>query len=265
MSERELLLLEEQVVSLVREIGAEVLARPAPPRFRTLAELRAVFDELDGPLQQKMRARLRPLRPSATWADEFESALPTSGELWAIDALDGAVQYLHGLPHWCVSVALVRDGAPVLAVLHSPTLDETYAATLGGGATRNGAPIAPADKRELIAAYVATSSPPFVAQKPALVSLAGRSLSAMLGTVGAVRNLGAQAWQAADVAGGRLDAFWQYGADDVNFVGAALLAREAGAIVSDAAGQPWRAGADSILVAAPSLHAQLVAVLSSLR
>jgi myo-inositol-1(or 4)-monophosphatase len=119
-----------------------------------------------------------------------------------------------------------------------------------------------ADKRELAAAYVGTSQPPFVGRAPELVAQAGRSLAAMLGAVGAVRNLGAQGWQAADVAGGRLDAFWQYGADDVNFVGAALIAREAGAVVSDAAGRPWRAGAASILVAAPSLHAQLVAVLA---
>jgi myo-inositol-1(or 4)-monophosphatase len=261
MSQEELLL--SSVVTLVEEVGADVLAQPPLPRFRTLAELRDAFAELDRPLQAKLRARLGALRPDATFGDEFASRLPATGEVWAVDALDGAVQLMHGLPHWCVSVALVRDGEPRLAVLHSPTLNETYAAVAGGGATRNGRPIAPADKRELAAAYVGTSQPPFVSRHPELVAQAGRSLVAMLGAVGAVRNLGAQAWQAADVAGGRLDGFWQYGADDVNFVGAALIAREAGAVVSDAAGRPWRAGADSILVAAPSLHAALAAVLSA--
>jgi len=259
MNGRELL---DAVVGLVQEVGAAARALPPPPRFATLAEMRAAFETIDAPLQARLRAGLAPLVPGAGWADEFESALPARGELWAVDALDGAVQLLHGLPHWCVSVALVRDAEAVLAVLHSPTLGETYAALAGGGATRNGQPIAPAAKRELAAAYVATSHPPFQADKPDAVAAAGRSLSAMLGVAGAVRNLGAQAWQAADVGGGRLDAFWQYGADDVNFVGAALIAREAGAVVSDAAGRPWRAGADSILVAAPSLHAALTAVLS---
>jgi myo-inositol-1(or 4)-monophosphatase len=250
------------IVALTHEVGAAALALPALPRLRTLAEMRAAFDALDRPLQERLRARLHQLRPEAAFADELDSALATTGEVWAIDALDGALQFMHGLPQWCVSVTLVRDGEPVLAVLHSPTLQETYAASAGGGATRNDRPIVPADKRELAAAFVATSQPPFVARQPALVAEAGRSLAAMLGAVGAVRNLGAQAWQAADVAGGRLDAFWQYGADDVNFVGAALIAREAGAIVSDAAGRPFCAGAESILVAAPSLHAQLAAVLS---
>jgi myo-inositol-1(or 4)-monophosphatase len=108
---------------------------------------------------------------------------------------------------------------------------------------------------------VATSTPPFVGRLPRQVELAGRSLAAMLAAVGAVRNLGATSWQVADVAGGRLDAFWEYGVDDVNLLGATLIAREAGAVVTDAAGQPWRAGAASILVAAPSLHAPLRALL----
>jgi myo-inositol-1(or 4)-monophosphatase len=262
MSERELL---SSIVTLVRAVGAEVAARPPLPRVGTLAELRAQFDALDRPLQARLRARLGELVPGAGWADEFDSALPATpatDDLWVVDALDGAVQYMQGLPHWCISVALVRDGAARLAVLHMPAQDETYAALAGGGATRNGQPIAPAAKQELAAAYVGTGQPPFVSRRPELVAQAGRSLVAMLGAVAAVRNLGAQAWQAADVAAGRLDAFWQYGADDVNFVGPALIAREAGAVVSDAAGQPWRAGADSILVAAPSLHASLVAVLA---
>jgi myo-inositol-1(or 4)-monophosphatase len=260
MNERELL---SSIVTLVRAIGAELAARPPLPRVGTLAELRAQFDALDRPLQQRLRARLGELAPGAGWADEFESVLPATGELWVVDALDGAVQYMQGLPHWCVSVALVRDGGARLAVLHMPAQDETYAALAGGGATRNGQPIAPAAKQELAAAYVGSGQPPFVSRRPELVAQAGRSLVAMLGAVAAVRNLGAQAWQAADVAAGRLDAFWQYGADDVNFVGPALIAREAGAVVSDAAGRPWRAGADSILVAAPSLHAPLVAVLAA--
>ena len=94
--------------------------------------------------------------------------------------------------------------------------------------------------------------------EPDRPSVAG---SAELGAGAAVRNLGATAWQVADVGGGRIDAFWLYGVDDVNLLGATLIAQEAGARVTDVAGQPWRAGSASIVVAAPSLHAQLLAVL----
>jgi myo-inositol-1(or 4)-monophosphatase len=258
MTEREIL---EQMIAAARAVGQRVLAQPRPPAFGTMAELRTSFDGFDRPLQQALWDRLHPLRPEAVSFDELEGALPATGDVWIIDALDGAIQYLHDLPHWCVNLTLVRNGTPLAAVLHSPALDETYAALAGGGATRNDKPVAPAHKRELAAAFVGMSTPPFVGRLPRAVELAGRSLAAMLAGVGAVRNLGATSWQVADVAGGRLDGFWEYGVDDVNLLGAALIAREAGAVVTDAAGQPWRAGARSILVAGPSLHAPLLALL----
>jgi myo-inositol-1(or 4)-monophosphatase len=258
MSEQEIL---QQMIEAARAVGQRVLSQPRPPAFGTMAELRDVFGAFDAPLQRALWDRLHPLRPDAVAFDELEGALPATGDVWIIDALDGAIQYLHGLPDWCVNLTLVRDGQPLVAVLHSPALDETYAAVAGGGATRDGRPIAPARKRELAAAFVATSTPPFVGRFPRQVELAGRSLAAMLAAVGAVRNFGATSWQVADVAGGRLDAFWEYGVDDVNLLGATLIAREAGAVVTDAGGQPWRAGAASILVAAPALHGPLRALL----
>ena len=257
MTESEIL---QQMIAAAQEIGRRVLVEPRPPKFRTLAELKSVFGDFDKPLQRALWERLHALVPAAVSFDELEGELP-AGDVWIIDALDGAVQYLHELPQWCVSLTLVRERQPVLAVLHSPTLQETYAARRGGGATRNGAAIVPAHKSELAAAFVATSTPPFVGRLPRQVELAGRSLAVMLAAVGIVRNLGATSWQVADVAGGRIDAFWEYGVDDVNLLGAALIAREAGAVVTDAAGQPWRAGAGSILVAAPSLHARLQALM----
>ena len=84
----------------------------------------------------------------------------------------------------------------------------------------------------------------------------------MVVAAGAVRNLGPTAWQLADVAAGRIDAFWEFGRDDTNVLPGVLLAREAGAVVSDAAGRPWRPGADSIVVAGPALHAPLLAALA---
>ncbi len=125
-----------------------------------------------------LRAALTKLRPGATWADEFDD-LP-GGEVWVVDALDGAVQLLQGLPQYCLTVTLVRDGEPELAVLHSPWLNETYAAKRGEGAKRNGIPIEPSRKKSL---DVATSQPPFVGKQPGVAEAAGRSLTAVLGEV----------------------------------------------------------------------------------
>ena len=138
MSDHEIL---NDVASVAREVGDRVRALPSPGRFQTLLELRAVFNEIDGPLQAFTRERLGALRPEAAWVDELHGRIPDAGEAWVVDAIDGAVQYLQGLPQWCVSITLVRARVPVIAVLHSTVQGETYAAIAGGGATRNGAPV----------------------------------------------------------------------------------------------------------------------------
>ncbi|MFF4395018.1 inositol monophosphatase family protein [Streptomyces sp. NPDC001480] len=109
-----------------------------------------------------------------------------------------------------------------------------------------------------MAAVVATSQPPFIGRQPGVAEAAGRSLASVLPRVAAVRNLGPTSWQIADAAVGRLDAFWQFGRDAANLLPGALVAREAGAVVSDADGKPWTAASDGFLVASAGLHGHLV-------
>ena len=181
-----------EVLTLLESLGREVLAAPPPPRFTTMRELATVFDGSTDPSRSGSLIACGRSAPVLPWRRSSAPARSRRGaRVWTVDALDGAVQYLHDLPAWCLSVTLLRDGAPVLAVLHAPTRGETYAARAGAGATRNGRPVAPAAKREIAAAYAATSQPPFVERSPEDVALAGALLSAMLGVVGAVRNLGA--------------------------------------------------------------------------
>jgi myo-inositol-1(or 4)-monophosphatase len=247
-----------------REVGALLLRGPRPAPAADLAGFRRVFDAAEAPLLALLRERLAVLRPGVPWAEELDQRAPERGEVWVVDAIDGAVQYLQGLPQFCVSLALVRDGEPVAAALHAPLLGrndrgETYAAAAGTGAFRDGAKIAPSRKTDLAAAVVSTSHPPFLgARAPELAAPTGRALAGVLPLVGAVRNLGPTSWQLADVAAGRLDAFWQLGTDDANLLGGVLIAREAGALATDWDGAPWRAGARSVLVAAPGLHGPLL-------
>jgi fructose-1,6-bisphosphatase/inositol monophosphatase family enzyme len=84
----------------------------------------------------------------------------------------------------------------------------------------------------------------------------------LLPAVGAVRNFGPTSWQVADMASGRIDAFWEYGRDAGNLLGASVIAREAGVVVTDTWGRPWQAGSDSFLAAPSALHARLVDLLS---
>ncbi|MFI9363517.1 inositol monophosphatase family protein [Kitasatospora sp. NPDC053057] len=265
----ELWTLAEAVEAAVRGVGAELAAGRStePTPERTAEEAMARFAELDGPAAAELRERLSALRPQAGWVPEELDGVPAEGEWWVCDATDGAVQYLLGQPHWAVTATLVRDGAAVLAVVHAPELfgaGRTYRAVLGGGAQLDGRPIAPLE-RELAATVAATSQPPLVAADPVALRRAGESLSAMVGAVLAVRNLGPTALQVAQVGSGHLALFWEYGQDAGNLLPGALIASEAGAAVTDAAGAAWTADSDSFLVAAPGLHADAVGVLRVVR
>jgi myo-inositol-1(or 4)-monophosphatase len=252
------------MAAAAHEAGGLLKAAPRPAPAATFEELAAQLGAAEAPAAAAVRRRLRALRPAAAWAEELDDLTvpPPGGEVWIVDVIDGAVQYVQGLPQFCVSLALVREGEPVAAVLHAPLLGETYLAARGHGATRDGRPVAPSAKAVPAVAVVATSQPPFAARQPRAVEEAGRSLTAVLPHVVAVRNLGPTSWQVADVAAGRLDAFWEFGRDDTNLLPGALVAREAGAVVTDAAGRPWAAGADSFLVAPAGLHGRMVELLA---
>lgn len=258
--------LAEGVEAAVRAVGAGLAARrPVEPvAARTAEEAAAAFAAVDGPAAAELRERLTALHPAAGWVpEELDGSVPAEGEWWVCDATDGAVQYLLGQPHWAVTATLVREGVAVLAVVHAPELfgaGRTYRAVLGGGAQLDGRPIAPVE-RELAITVAATSQPPLVAADPTALRRAGESLSAMAGAVLAVRNLGPTALQVAQVGSGHLALFWEYGADAGNLLPGALIAAEAGAAVTDAAGAAWTAGSDSFLVAAPGLNARAVEVL----
>jgi myo-inositol-1(or 4)-monophosphatase len=254
------------VEAAAREVGDRLAERqsdrPVPGSSR--AETTAAFAALDRPASALLRKRLSALRPAAGWIeDELATEVPATGEWWLCDATDGAIQYLLGQPHWAVTATLLRDGAAVLAVVHAPLLGFGYTAVRGGGALLNGRPIAPSP-REWATAVLATSQPPTVGGDPVALRRAGASLAAVLGAgVLAVRNLGPTALQVAQVGSGHLDAFWEYGRDATNLLPGALIAAEAGALVTDPHGAAWTPAADGFLAAPAQQQAELLAVLGT--
>ncbi|MFZ4841882.1 inositol monophosphatase family protein [Mycetocola saprophilus] len=254
--------LRQSLEAALRDAGAYLLARPQIVPTPNMPAFRTAFGTLEADVLAILRPALTALQPDAAWIDELDSAEPPRGRAWLVDSVDGAVQYMRGLPQWCLTATLLQDGEPVLAVLHNPVLGETYSAVRGEGAWRNGDSIGPSETGDIAVALVSTSQPPFAAQDPEAVSRAGSSLARVLGVAGAVRNLGPTSWQVADVAAGRLDAFWEFGDDRSNLLGAVLIAREAGAAVTETTGEPWSPNSPSILVATPTLRDALLDTLT---
>jgi myo-inositol-1(or 4)-monophosphatase len=181
-----------------------------------------------------------------------------SRRVWIVDPLDGTINYANGIPFFCISIALVADGKPVLGVVYDPTRDETFTGAVDGPSLRNGEPIRVGSK-ELLADLVVTLA---VGGRGAI-----RKRRDALKSVRANRSMGSAALTLVYVACGRFDVYAQgAGISAWDVAAAGLIAERAGATVTSLDGGPWfdlarPAKKWSCLAAAPSHHAAILGML----
>jgi myo-inositol-1(or 4)-monophosphatase len=204
-----------------------------------------------------LREALQALRPQAGWlAEENETGPLPDGEWWVVDNAEGSVNHVHGMPEWGVSVALVVDGVPSLGVFRQPAAGLTYTALRGHGAyehSANGRRLAVSEKSGLDLAIVGTGQAE--AGQAGTYARIGRSVTALLGKAFLVRVTVPSTFPMLLVAAGHTDAFWQYQPVLPGIALGIVLVTEAGGVVSTADGAPWTPASDSVLVAAPGVHA----------
>jgi len=204
-----------------------------------------------------LKSILREARPGYGWLSEEtpdSKARLAARRVFVVDPVDGTVAYMKGKPWWCVPIAVIEDGQPVAAVIHAPALDETYDASLGHGARLNGASISASGRADLADAAILCSAallqgPDWTEPWPPL----------------RFEQRNAIAYRMALVASGAFDAALAFTPKwDWDVCAGALIAGEAGAIVTDHHGQPWRFNQPdprqaSLVCAAPTLHPLIVA------
>jgi myo-inositol-1(or 4)-monophosphatase len=190
---------------------------------------------------------------------EAGAGSPTTGShRWIVDPLDGTTNFAHGLALFCVSIALEIDGEVVLGVVYDPMGEELFTAERGEGARRNGARIEASGCSVLLDALLCTGFPYTVLDdRQSQVDLFG----AFLGRARAVRRLGSAALDLCYVAAGRLDAFWEERLHPWDIAAGSLIAREAGAVVTDYSGAPVTFERGQIVAAAPGLHGPMLEVM----
>ncbi|WP_323763538.1 inositol monophosphatase family protein [Marinovum sp.] len=174
--------------------------------------------------------------------DELLGARPTYGFLgeeggetagqdptrrWIVDPLDGTSNFLHGLPHWAVSIALEHKGQIVSAVVFDPAKDEMFFAEKGGGAWMNDQRVRVSDRRGMNEALFATGVP-FGTRRGLPDTL--KDLGRLMPVCAGVRRWGAAALDLAYVAAGRFDGYWEREVQAWDVAGGLLIAREAGAL-----------------------------------
>lgn len=177
---------------------------------------------------------------------------------WIIDPLDGTTNYAHGLKMFSVSVGYERDGELAAGAVYDPCQDELFLATAGGGATVNGQPLAVSSTDTLIRALLATGFP----YDRALVPIALQQFAALSVQAQAVRRVGSAALDCCWVAAGRFDGYWENVVNAWDVAAGALIASEAGAVVTDVRGAPFRVDAGSMLMAPPALHPLILGALN---
>ncbi len=244
--------------------------------LRDFAEVEQLQVSVKGPGDFVSQADLR---AEATVKEELNKARPgyaflmeeggrSGSENWAwrwiVDPLDGTSNFLHGIPHWCISIALehrLQDGTAEIAsaMIYNPVNDEMFWAEKGIGAYLNERRLRVSARREFHTALFATGIP--FANVTAQRRLAfARTLGVLMPQVAGIRRFGAAALDMAWVAAGRYDGYWELGLKPWDMAAGLLIVREAGGFVTDPAGAESVLHDDTgndIVAANPHMHPRL--------
>ena len=169
-------------------------------------------------------------RPNYGWigeeSEEREGRDPT--RRWIVDPLDGTSNFLHGIPHWAISIALEYKNEIVAGVIYDPIKDEMFTAEKGQGAWLNDRRLRVSDRTNTIEMLFATGVP-FGTKKGLKSTL--KELEKLMPKCAGIRRQGAAALDLAYVAAGRLDGYWEKGIQAWDMAAGLVIAKEAGALI----------------------------------
>ncbi len=186
--------------------------------------------EVDEQAEQAVVKELRRAYPDAAFLGEEGGLKGKGNAVFVIDPLDGTSNYLHGFPHWCVSIALVENGEVQHGVIFDPLRNELFTASRGSGAVLNDKRIRVSERKDLNGAMLATGFPPRERERaPAQLEC----VRELLRDIEDIRRTGSAALDLAYVACGRSDGYFEAGVKPWDIAAGVLLVREAGGRVCD--------------------------------
>jgi myo-inositol-1(or 4)-monophosphatase len=177
---------------------------------------------------------------------------------WIVDPLDGTTNFLHGIPHFAVAIALERNGAIVAGLVYNPANDELFVAERGKGAFLNDKRIRVAARQRLADAVVGCGLPHYGRGD---LELARYEIAAAQQQFCGLRRYGAAALDLAWIAAGRLDAYWERDLSPWDIAAGSLLVREAGGFVSDLDGRDDILRKGEIAAGNETMHRELLRLL----
>ena len=197
--------------------------------------------EVDGLAEAAIIKELRRAHPDYAILGEeggMQKSSRSSGRFtFVVDPLDGTSNYLHGWPHWCVSIALVDNGEPIHGVIFDPLRNELFTATRGSGTQLNERRVRVSERKDLAGAMLITGFPP---RERARAGAQLECLRELLRDAEDVRRTGSAALDLAYVACGRADGYFEAGLQPWDIAAGVLMVREAGGRICDYRGSAPR-------------------------
>ena len=190
--------------------------------------------EVDADAEKVIIKELRRAYPDYGFVGEESGAQINGRYTFVIDPLDGTSNYLRGIPHFCVSIALLEAGEPIHGVIFDPLRNELFTASRGSGCVLNEKRVRVADRKDLTGAMLITGFPP---RERARASAQLKCVDSLLTEAEDIRRTGSAALDLAYVACGRADAYFEAGVKPWDIAAGALMVREAGGKVCDFRGR----------------------------
>lgn len=247
---------EKAARSLRRDFG-EVeqlqVSRKGPGDFVTAADKRAekiIFEELQA------------ARPNYSFLMEEGGEVKGSDKdhVWIIDPLDGTHNFMHGIPHWAISIALERKGEIISGLVYDPIKDEMFIAEKGMGAFLNNKRLRVSGRNNFEMCTIAMGYSPMESQKRERFL---KEIGAVIEIAPMIRRFGSAALDMSYVAAGRLDGYWERGIKAWDIAAGMLIVKEAGGFASGIEGNDNPVYAGEIVAANASIHTDLRKLIKS--
>ena len=218
------------------------VSRKGPSDFVSSADLKA---------EKTLFEELSKARPGYGFVMEERGVVEGTDKTnrWHVDPLDGTTNFLHGIPHFAISIGLEREGVLVAGVVYNPVRDELFWAEKGAGSYLNDRRLRVAARNDMRDALIATGTPFF--GKPGHEK-ALKEIERVIAKTAGIRRWGAASLDLAYVAAGRFDGYWERGLNTWDIAAGAVIVREAGGVVTEPDGDDFmKTGA--VLAANPAL------------
>jgi myo-inositol-1(or 4)-monophosphatase len=242
---------------------ARSVAKRLTDRFENRHELATrkkgfndLVSEADTETEEEIIKQLKSAYPGyKVMAEESGGSLPRHGFCWIIDPIDGTTNFLHGIPHFCISIALAENGKVVGGLVFDPMRNEMFVGDNGRGAYLNDYRIRIGKGQSLSESVVATGFPTkHMEEADDYLEKFGSILKECRG----IRRQGSAALDLAYVAAGRYDGFWESGLSRWDIAAGIIIVSEAGGYISDFKGGRGYLNSGNIIAASPTIHTLLL-------